>query len=46
MNSQFAACADMATALAPGRYRVTFETVSGTPPLRATVNVKVRAPAR
>ena len=46
LNTQFASCFDKATELPPGRYRVTFETVSGTPPLRATVNVKVRARAR
>jgi hypothetical protein len=46
MNGQLTGCADTPTELAPGRYRVTFETVSGTPPLRATVNVKVRARPR
>ena len=39
-------CAEQAADLAPGSYRVTFETVSGTPPLRATVNVEVRARRR
>lgn len=47
MNSQIGGpCAEMATDLAPGRYQVTFETVSGTPPLSATVNVEVRKSRR
>jgi hypothetical protein len=47
VNSQIGgSCAELATALPPGRYRVTFQTVSGTPPLRATVNINVRARAR
>ena len=40
-NSQLASCADMATALAPGRYTVMFATVSGEPRLEANIDVTV-----
>jgi hypothetical protein len=34
-------CEDLARDLSPGRYRVTFATISGEPPLAAAVDVKV-----
>jgi len=45
-TSQLDSCSDLASDLAPGRYRVRFASISGQPPLEATAELTVVAARR